>query len=122
MNSSVKTVLLVEDDDIVRGAMQIVLEWEGYQVASATNGQEALDILRQADPPSLVLLDLMLPVLDGWKVREAQMADPTIASIPVIVVSSLDRNRSPDAAGHITKPFQVDELLKAVRHHQASPL
>jgi CheY-like chemotaxis protein len=110
-----KSVLLVEDDAIVRGAMQMVLEWEGYQVTCAGDGQEALDILQSSQPPSVILLDLMLPVLDGWQFREALKADPELAAIPVVVVSALDAAHAPEAAGHVQKPFQVEQLLEAVR-------
>jgi CheY-like chemotaxis protein len=109
-----KTVLIVEDDDVIRGAIQLVLEWEGYRVDCARNGQEALNMLR-TDRPSLVLLDLMLPVLDGWAFCEAQKADPDLANIPVVVVSALDSRNSPEAAGFVQKPFQVEELLEIVR-------
>jgi CheY-like chemotaxis protein len=110
-----KTVLLVEDDDIVRGAMQMVLEWEGYRVDCARNGQEALEKLHHSEPPSLIVLDLMMPVLDGWQFREAQKADPQLASIPVVIVSGIDARYAPEAAIYVRKPFQVEELLQAVR-------
>jgi CheY-like chemotaxis protein len=110
-----KTVLLVEDDAIVRGAMQMVLQWEGYQVTCAGNGLEALDILRTSEPPSIILLDLMLPVLDGWQLRDALKEDPNLAAIPVVVISALDAAQVPDAAGHVQKPFQAEQLLEAVR-------
>jgi CheY-like chemotaxis protein len=110
-----KTVLVVEDDDILCGALRLVLQWEGYQVACAADGQEALDILRTSGPPAFILLDLMLPVLDGWQFREALKADPALAAVPVVVVSALDATRAPQAAGHIQKPFQVEQLLEVIR-------
>jgi CheY-like chemotaxis protein len=95
--------------------LRLVLEWEGYRVACAADGREALDILRASGPPAFILLDLMLPGLDGWRFREALKADPALAAVPVVVVSGLDATRSPDVAGHIQKPFQVEQLLEVIR-------
>jgi CheY-like chemotaxis protein len=119
MRDAMKTVLVVEGDDTLRGALQMVLQWEGYRVASAGNGREALDLLYRGDRPAVVLLDLMLPDLDGWQVRRAMQDDPRLADIPVVVVSALDAGRCPDAAGHIQKPFQPQELLEVIRHQTA---
>jgi CheY-like chemotaxis protein len=108
-----KTVLIVEDDGITRGAMKIVLEWEGYRVRCAANGQQALDLLRDGEKPSLILLDLVMPVLDGRGFRERQKASPEIADIPVLVISGAD-GALLDAAGQVRKPFEPRELLDAV--------
>jgi CheY-like chemotaxis protein len=110
-----KSVLLVEDDPLIRGAMQMVLEWEGYRVAWAANGRQALDLLRTSERPSFILLDLTLPVLDGWRFREGQQRDPALAAIPVVVVSAADRAACLQASGHVQKPFQPEELLDAIR-------
>src|SRR6516162_2079990 len=108
-----RSILLVEDDEIVRRAIQMVLEWEGYQVECAANGQEALDMLRAGARPGLILLDVMMPVLDGGQFREEQKRDPELASIPVIVVSAASFAASVDAASLVRKPFEVEELLNA---------
>jgi CheY-like chemotaxis protein len=110
-----KSVLLVEDDDLLRGAMKMVLQWEGYRVACARDGREALDLLRTAGPPSLILLGVMMPVLDGREFRQEQQQDPALADIPVVVVSGTDAREWPDASGHVRKPFQPEELLAAIR-------
>jgi len=112
-----KSILLVEDDELIRRAMQMVLEWEGYRIDCATNGQEALDFLRAGGRPSLILLDVMMPVLDGEAFRREQLGDPELASIPVIVVSAANFASAVDAAHHIRKPFEVRELLDAIRDH-----
>jgi CheY-like chemotaxis protein len=112
-----RSILLVEDDEIVRRAIQMVLEWEGYQVECAANGQEALDMLRAGARPGLILLDVMMPVLDGGQFREEQKRDPELASIPVIVVSAASFAASVDAASLVRKPFEVEELLNAIRLH-----
>lgn len=116
-----KNILLVEDDEIVRRAIQMVLEWEGYQVECAGNGQEALDALRAGSRPSLILLDIMMPVLDGEQFRQEQMRDPHLASIPVIVVSAASFAEAVNAVHHIHKPFEVQELLDAI-HEQIAPV
>ena len=112
-----KCILLVEDDDILRGAMQMVLEWEGYRVACAADGRQALDFLRAGGRPALILLDVMLPGLDGWQFRQQQRRDPDLAAIPVVVVSALEAADCPEAAAHVRKPFAPQELLDAVRRH-----
>jgi CheY-like chemotaxis protein len=110
-----KSVLLVEDDPLTRGAMRMVLEWEGYQVSCAANGQEALDLLHKGERPSLILLDIAMPVLDGRQFREQQEKDPALADIPVIVVSGTAVAATVEAAGHVQKPFLPGELLEAIR-------
>jgi CheY-like chemotaxis protein len=112
-----RSILLVEDDEIVRRAIQMVLEWEGYQVDCATNGQEALDFLRQGSRPALILLDVMMPVLDGGQFRSEQKRDPALAAIPVIVVSAASFAASIEADSFVRKPFEVEELLHAIRDH-----
>ena len=109
-----KCILLVEDDELLRGAMQMVLEWEGYRVACAGDGREALDFLRAGETPALILLDVMLPVLDGWQFRREQRRDPELAAIPVVVVSALDLAACPDADAYVRKPFDPQQLLEAI--------
>ena len=115
-----KSILLVEDDELIRRAMQMVLEWEGYKVDCAGNGQEALDYLRAGNRPSLIVLDVMMPVLDGEQFRREQSRDINLASIPVIIVSAATFAETVNAAQHIRKPFEVQELLDAI-HHQIAP-
>jgi CheY-like chemotaxis protein len=106
---------LVEDDELLRGAMKMVLEWEGYRVACAGDGRQALDYLRSRERPSLILLDVALPVLDGVRFREWQRRGPSLAAVPVVVVSGLGAADCPEAAAHARKPFDPQELLEAVR-------
>ncbi len=110
-----KSVLLIEDDSLTRGAMRMVLEWEGYRVVCASNGQEALDLLRRGERPSLILLDIAMPVLDGRQFRQEQEKDPALASIPVVVVSGTAVAATVEAAAHVQKPFLPGELLEAIR-------
>ena len=81
-------VLIVEDDTDVREMMDLLLTSIGYRTATAANGAIALDRIRQ-ERPCMVLLDLMMPVMTGWEFRERQLADPTLASIPVLCMSAV---------------------------------
>src|SRR5437588_12112485 len=84
-----KRVLVVEDDAVLNGAIKMLLEWEGYEVDCAANGSDALDRLREQGRPSVILLDLLMPVLSGWEFRDEQKRDPALADIPVVVVSAV---------------------------------
>ena len=110
-----KRILVVEDSPVVQGAMKLVLEWEGYRVTCAANGREALDCLRGVEPPSVILLDLKMPVMDGWELRQELKQDPALASIPVVAVSGVKDPTDLDAAACVQKPFEPKELLDAIR-------
>jgi CheY-like chemotaxis protein len=115
-------ILLVEDDEDIRQHLALILERKGYRVASAADGRQALDYLRNAaPPPCVILLDLMMPVMSGWEFREAQRADPRLVSIPVIVLTghglATAEERALDVAGYLIKPFALDDLLFAVERH-----
>jgi DNA-binding response OmpR family regulator len=112
------TVLIVDDEADIRDAVSELLSDEGYEVLGASDGDEALEKAR-AFHPSLVLLDLMMPGMNGWEFRARQKGDPELASIPVVVVSALGRVAGLDAAAYLEKPFEVDDLLTAVRAHAA---
>jgi CheY-like chemotaxis protein len=121
-----KSIMIVEDDYDVRDALVQVLEYEGYQVASAANGQEAIDRLRDGASPSLILLDLMMPVMDGRQFRARQMEDPSLAAIPVIIISADGRVDQKAAAmgvaAYLKKPIEVDNLLDLIaRYCGAAP-
>ena len=111
--------MVVEDDYAIRETLRELLEEEGYRVTQAANGAEALARLRDTDgPPSLILLDLMMPVMDGWEFRDAIAGDPKLAEIPVIVISadhSLDKKVSTmGVQGWLAKPFELGQLLAAI--------
>src|SRR5947209_13870316 len=76
-----KHILIVDDDAATRTAMTLVLEGTGYRVASASDGREALDYLQRSERPDLILLDLMMPRMDGWQFRDQQWRSPALASI-----------------------------------------
>src|SRR4051812_39456009 len=82
-------ILIVEDDTELRETLGEILQEEGYHVAGVGNGREALDHLRQSDPPCLILLDLMMPVMSGWEFRDQQRQDPDLAGVPVAILSGV---------------------------------
>ena len=110
-------VLIVEDDADLREMMAQLLALEGYQTAAVANGREALEYLQQENVPNLILLDLMMPVMDGWEFRRHQQANPALAAVPVIVLSALDQSRTAgvNAEAILKKPLDFDRLLELVR-------
>jgi CheY-like chemotaxis protein len=110
-----RTILLVEDDPATRGAIKMVLEWEGYRVDCAANGQEALGRLMAGERPGLILLDLNMPVMDGRRLREEMQRDPGLSSIPIVTVSAARDADAVEAASVVRKPFEPAELLEAIR-------
>jgi CheY-like chemotaxis protein len=113
-----KLILLVEDDVDLAHITAEVLEAEGYQVAIAANGHEALAHLRTTQPPALILLDMMMPVMDGWKFREELQGMPEVASIPIVTLTADGDARgkaaSIGAAGHLSKPVTINSLLDEI--------
>ena len=110
-------VLIVEDDEDLREMMAQLLTLEGFQAATVANGKEALDYLHQREKPEVILLDLMMPVMDGWEFRRKQQADRSLADVPVIVLSAIDPARAAkvDAEAFLKKPLDFDRLLDLVR-------
>ena len=111
-------VLVVDDDPDILEALSEILEAEGFEVRRARNGREALERL-EPEPPHLVLLDLMMPVMDGWEFAQQLKKRAYAARVPLIVLSA-DRNvgsKASDigAVGHLAKPFELAELLDMVR-------
>jgi CheY-like chemotaxis protein len=121
MTAEAHPVLVVEDDADIREVMVEILESAGYSVYSASHGEEALAQLRAGKRPCIILLDLMMPVMDGWTFCQETQKDPALAAIPILVVSAVSRqdprNASVRAVGHLTKPVNVGKLLATVQHH-----
>ncbi len=114
-----KRILIVEDCFLARELMSLILGEGGYRVSTAANGKEAIERLHTADRPDLILLDLRMPVMDGWTFREELKHDPELASIPVVVVSGLDESGEQSAtlqvARFLHKPIETTELLQTVQ-------
>ncbi|QRN93956.1 response regulator [Archangium violaceum] len=111
-------MLVVDDDPDILEALSEILEAEGFEIRRARNGKEALERL-EPEPPQLILLDLMMPVMDGWEFAQRMRQKPSVANIPLIVLSA-DRNvgsKATDigAVGHLAKPFELNDLLDMVR-------
>lgn len=115
-----RMVLVIEDDPDIAEAMLDVLMEDGYQVAHASNGREALDLLQSEREPALILLDLMMPDMDGAQFRIAQLRDPRLAQIPVVVLSA-DRRLAEKARAlgidkFVAKPLGPEQLLTIVKN------
>ena len=110
-------LLVIEDEKEIRESLRQVLEFEGYEVFEAANGKEALELLTQARQPiCLILLDLMMPVMDGWQFSELLKTDSAHNAIPVILVTAFsDKARGISSAGVVKKPFDLDALLSMVQ-------
>lgn len=117
-----KKVFVVEDDQDIREALTELLESEGYEVTTAENGQVGMDKLSAASQlPNLILLDLMMPVKDGFQFFAEKSADPTLSSVPVVIMSAdghiLDKQKQLQAKAYIKKPVDIDHILKMVDLH-----
>ena len=113
-----KRFLVIEDDPDSRDAFCALIQITGHDAVGVENGQAALAFLRTHPPPSAIVLDMRMPVMDGWQFRQIQCSDPLLKDIPVLVVSAEDRFKQPALASGVTrfigKPIDPDELLLAL--------
>ncbi|MFT3765881.1 MAG: response regulator [Minicystis sp.] len=115
-----KTVLVVDDDYDLRQTVREILQEEGYVVDTASNGREALAVLRRSNPPRVVVLDLMMPVMDGWQLLDELKRDDTLADIPVVVISASKRSlNAPGAREFLTKPLDYYKLVTTIDRSMA---
>ena len=118
-----KKILVVEDNDDIREAISEALELEGFSVETARNGKEGLAMLRKTSAPTLVLLDLMMPVMNGWEFLDAQKSDPKLSEHRVVTISAVDpsisiEDSTPlDTDGSIRKPLSLESIWAEVRKH-----
>jgi CheY-like chemotaxis protein len=114
-----KSVLIVDDDLDIREVLAETLEGRGFEVATAANGLDALTVLRRMPVrPSVILLDLMMPIMDGYAFLERRRTDPVLASIPLAIVTAghgVDRDRLGDDFDIVKKPFDVPLLVGVLR-------
>jgi len=114
------TVLVVDDETDVLLLCRVNLEFEGYQVTEASNGEDALRIARE-DPPEVILLDVMMPKMDGWQVLRELKSDARTAGIPIVMLTAKTQDSdqikgwTEGAAEYITKPFSPLALSQVVR-------
>jgi two-component system chemotaxis response regulator CheY len=117
------TVLVVDDDADIRAMIAQALELEGWRVLEAANGAEALHLLRGGDVPGVILLDIMMPVVNGWQFIEQQRRNPTWTGIPVVLISGDERlpekALAAGVAGYLRKPMDLIALLDTVTRHHA---
>jgi len=109
-------VMIVDDDEEIRDALEDVLGCEGYRTVCARDGQQALEYLQAGGLPSAIVLDLWMPVMDGWQLRKELLSDASLAKIPVIVLTAAHDQRAPALAvnGILTKPVDLRKLLHAL--------
>jgi CheY-like chemotaxis protein len=124
--SSLGRVLVVDDDDVIRQLITVNLELEGFEVTTATDGQDCLDKVKSIDP-AVITLDIMMPRLDGWEAASRLRADPETAGIKVVLLSAraqeadLQRGDRIGVDAYLTKPFDPDELIATVRRLAGLP-
>ena len=110
-------VLIVNDDPALLDATSFVIENEGMAVETARNGEEALALLRTGRLPELVLLDLMMPVMNGWEFLTAVANDPRLRGIPIVVLSAAEHAEVPGALEVLSESMDLKELLRIVERH-----
>ncbi len=114
-------ILLIEDNSDLRETLEDILRYEGYNITSVANGEQAISHLKAHSAPCLILLDLMMPVMSGWEFRSQQLRDPALAAIPVVIISGTGDVRQQAAllnvAEFLAKPIEVSLLLEVVRRH-----
>jgi CheY-like chemotaxis protein len=112
-------LLVVEDNDRAREALATILRMRGYTATTAADGQQALELLRAGPAPDLILLDMLMPVLDGWHFLQQIKGEPHLAKVPVVVVTGTILTRAwawdHGCGGFVHKPVEPEELLAEVR-------
>jgi len=110
------TVMIVDDDDAIREALEDVLSDEGYRIVGMSDGQQALDYLNAEGPPAAILVDLWMPVMDGWKFLDALLDDGRFSRVPLIVLTAArdQRARELRVSEVLTKPVQLQQVLSAL--------
>lgn len=113
-----KSILVVEDEELIRETLKETLQLEGYNVFTAANGKDALALLKTLEDPCLILLDLMMPVMNGFEFLAFQEKDVMFAPIPVVIVSAFsDQANSLRVKGFVRKPIDLDLLLRFVKQY-----
>lgn len=117
MSKEVAEVLVVDDDIGALEALSDLLDADGYAVAQARSGREALDYLRANPLPRLIILDLLMPEMDGWQFLEERKKDGKLADVPVVVLTALGPGVAIEASAVLYKPLNVERLLRKVREY-----
>ena len=115
-------ILVVDDDDAILGSLRGLLESEGYSVETAHDGRDALDKLAQMEPPQLILLDLKMPVMDGWQFLSERPRDAASGMVPIVLLSGLPFiPNAPGLSDFLSKPINPSRLLDCVRRFCGEP-
>jgi CheY-like chemotaxis protein len=109
-----REVLVVDDDFSAREVLTELLRDRGYSVISAADGREALNYLQDASPPGIIVLDLMMPVMNGWEFLQHQSHDPALRDIPVIVTTATPPRHSLRVKAVLQKPIQFEALVEMI--------
>jgi CheY-like chemotaxis protein len=112
-----REVLVVDDDLDARQTLTELLGYRGFSVSSAGNGREALNYLRSSSLPGIIILDLMMPMMDGWEFLEHQSRDFALMQIPVIVLTATPPSQPVKAKVVLQKPIQFDSLVKLLNQY-----
>lgn len=107
-------VLIVEDDDTIREQLAEALEYEGFSVVTASNGREALDRLSRG-PVRTMIMDLMMPVMNGWELVQSIRAHASLASIPILTITAVSNAHRAPGGPLFLKPLNIGSLVRAVR-------
>jgi CheY-like chemotaxis protein len=115
---SCKAVVVIEDDDMIRETLKYALEFEGYTVFTAANGRLGVEMLPNIPKPCLILLDLMMPVMNGWEFVEAIGKNMVLATIPIVVVTAFkEKAQTIQARKVVKKPVDLDYLFQIVKEY-----
>jgi len=112
------TILVIDDDDDIRAVLAMVLDEAGFRVVTAANGREALEHLREDPQPDVILLDLMMPEMDGYQFRAEQQRDPALRAIPTLIVTAgtvTSRVEALGAEAILRKPVGLRRLVDTIR-------
>src|SRR5215472_10757432 len=115
--TAVPSILLIDDAEHVVEACGEVLVMKGYRVAIARDGQQALDYLRTHLLPSLILLDIVMPRMDGWEFLTQRARQERLSSIPVVITFAAETNERMNVAAIVRKPWNIEDLLKVIKEH-----
>ena len=120
-NDIEKLVLIVDDEEMNLIVLSKILQRAGYEVATATNGQEAINRIKQGPVPGIILMDLMMPIMSGWDATQVLKEDPNTSTIPVIAVTALSSERDSTLEfgfnGFCPKPIDFNNLIRMIESH-----
>ena len=112
----VKGVVIIDDDEMIRNSLKLMLQNEHFNVYTASNGKEGLDFLNTIQSPCLILLDLMMPIMDGWEFLDLRKKNNILSKIPVVIISVFGhQSKKIDVNGYLKKPVDRNSLIEIVR-------